>query len=136
MPRKSAWNYYGVKIIKQILVEGEPDPAKLDDEYEEATLQSFEESVMLVHAQSFDHAYRLAEKISTRYDQPYENPYGQTVTWKFVEAVDCFELFDQPCHGVEAYSCFHETRIGVTPEEFLDKWFQLFADGNGFDKSK
>ena len=52
MERKSSWDYYGIKIIKQIVVEGAPDPILLDEFYDDDGKHMFEESVMLVHAQS------------------------------------------------------------------------------------
>lgn len=47
-PKK--WNYYGVKIIKQIIVEGEPIPDLIDENFVKSTDQMFEESVILIHA--------------------------------------------------------------------------------------
>lgn len=54
--KNSAWYWYGVKIIKQLIVEGEPDEMLLDEFYEDDDKQQFEESLMLVRAQSFEHA--------------------------------------------------------------------------------
>ena len=70
MKKRSSWNYYGVKIIKQILVEGEPNPDLIDEYYEEDGGQTFEESIVLVRAQSFEHAYKVAIKKSTEFDEP------------------------------------------------------------------
>jgi len=58
MKGKSNWKYYGVRIIKQIIVEGEPDPTLIDDKFDDdIDEQHFEESIMLVRAQSFEQAY-------------------------------------------------------------------------------
>jgi len=127
--KKSSWDYYGVKIIKQILIEGEPDPNLIDETYEDDDEQTFEESVMLVRAQSFDHAYKIAEKKTQQYEEPHTNPYGQQVTWKFIAAVDCFSILEEPVSGTEVYSCFHITDKNVTAKDFLDKWFNYTEDG-------
>lgn len=134
MKKKSRWNYYGVKIIKQILVEGQPNPELVDEYYEEDGKQSFEESVMLVRAQSFEHAYKIAEKKTTEFEEPYQNPYGQQVTWKFIKAVDCYLILEELVSGTEVYSCFHNTDSGVSADEFINKWFN--CDDDGFDKEK
>lgn len=47
-PKK--WNYYGVKIIKQIIIEGESIPDLIDRNFVKSTDQMFEESVILIHA--------------------------------------------------------------------------------------
>lgn len=123
MKKRSSWNYYGVKIIKQILVEGEPNPDLIDEYYEEDCGQTFEESIVLVRAQSFEHAYKIAIKKSTEFDEPYQNPYGQQVTWKFIDAVDCYLILEELESGVEVYSCFHNTASDVSADEFINKWF-------------
>ena len=70
MQHRSSWNYFGVRIIKQIIVEGDPDPPRLDEYYEDDGKQMFEENLMLVHAQSADHAYKIAEKRLLRANTP------------------------------------------------------------------
>ena len=39
---------------------------------------------MLVHAQSVDHAYKIARKKIKEVEIPYQNKYGQQVTWKLL----------------------------------------------------
>jgi len=121
MKYKSNWDYYGVKIIKQIVVEGEPDPALLDEFYEDDDKQMFEEAVMLIHAQSFDHAYKVAKKKVEEAEKPYPNKYGQQVTWKLVDIVDCFLILNKLASGTEVYSCFHTTQDNA--KDFMNKWF-------------
>jgi len=107
MKGKSSWDYYAVRIIKQIIVEGKPDPKRIDEYYDDDDRQSFEESIVLVHAQSSEHAYKIAEKKATQDENPYPNMYGQQVLWKFIKAVDCFLILDELKSGAEIYSCFH-----------------------------
>lgn len=73
-PKK--WNYYGVKIIKQIIVKGDPISDLIDENFVKSTDQMFEESVILIHAQSFEHAYKIAERKSVEFNEPYKNQYG------------------------------------------------------------
>ena len=120
---KSKWDYYGVKIIKQIIVEGEPDLNLIDEYYNDAGTQTFEESVMLVHAQSYSHAYKIAQRKATKSDVSYPNAYGQQVAWKFINTVDCFLILDKLVSGAEVYSCLHTADINETAVEFIGKWF-------------
>ena len=128
MKGRSSWDFYGVRIIKQILIEGEPDPNLIDELYYDDDEQHFEESILLIRAQSFDHAYKIAEKKATEYEEPYPNIYGQRVLWKFIEAVDCFVILDELKTGAEVYSCFHTTNKNETASEFIEKWFSR-SDG-------
>ena len=123
MKSKSSWNFYGVKIIKQIIVEGEPDPNLIDEFYEDDDEQLFEESLLLVRAQSSDHAYKIAKKKTIEHEEPYLGKYGQQVLWKFIEAVDCFEMLDELKSGAEVYSCLHTTDKNETASGFIEKWF-------------
>ncbi len=129
MKKSSKWNWYGVKIIKQLIVTGEPDMKLIDESYIDDGKQDFEESLMLVKAQSFDHAYRIAEKKTLSDAHKYLNIYGQQVEWKFIEAVDCFEIMDELKSGAEVYSCFHSTDNNKSALEFLDEWFNDTENG-------
>jgi len=126
MKGKSNWGFYGVKIIKQILVSGEPDPIYIDEYYNDD--QYFEESIMIIRAQSFEHACKIAKKKATEDEEPYENIYGQKVVWKFIGTVDCFEIWDEIKSGAEVYSCFHSANKNETASEFINKRFTP-ADG-------
>jgi hypothetical protein len=123
MGGKSNWDFYGVRIIKQIIVEGEPNPTLIDEFYEDDNEQHFEESIMLIRAQSYEHAYKIAENKAIKDETPYPNKYGQKVVWKFIKAVDCFVILDELKSGTEVYSCFHTTSKSETASEFIKKWF-------------
>lgn len=128
MTKQSKWDWYGVKIIKQIVIKGEPNE-KLIDEFYDDSKQHFEETIMLVRAQSFDHAYKIAESKATKDNGFYLNIYRQQVAWKFIAAVDCFLILDELKTGAELYSCFHFTAKDTTTKEFLDKWFNSTENG-------
>ena len=121
MKKKSNWDYYGVKIIKQIMVEGEPDPTLINEFYADDGKQLFEESIIIMRAQSSEHACNLAEKKAIALGKPYPNAYGQQVIWKFIKTVDCSLIFGKLASGAEVYSCFHSTND--TADEFINKWF-------------
>ena len=128
MKKESSWNYYGVKLIKHIVVSGEPDKDLIDEFYDESGEQEFEESVLLIHAQSFDHAYKLAEKRAAEDNIVYKNVYGQQVEWRFIEAVDCFLICDELKSGAEVYSCIYTADPGISADEFLQRQFGDPAD--------
>jgi hypothetical protein len=134
LKKKSSWYFYGVKVIRQVLVEGQPDiglvkkvakdiDLAIDELLEDNDKQSFEESVMLVRAQSCQHACKIAEKKAKEFVKPGINPYGQSVTWKFVKIVDCYWIVDDLVTGAEIYSCFHDVDKNITADEFINKWF-------------
>jgi len=79
--------------------------------------------VILVRAQSANHAYKIAEGRVIHDEGLYTNIYGQQIRWKFVEAVDCFLIRDEIKTGVEVYSCFYIAEKGTTGKAFLDKNF-------------
>ncbi|MEG0615687.1 MAG: DUF4288 domain-containing protein [Oscillospiraceae bacterium] len=120
MARQSNWYWYGVKIINKILVSGEPQ--NVDENYSNET-SFFEESISLFKAQSFEQAYKLAEANALKNETSYINTYSQTVEWKFVAAIDCFLLDDQPVSKAEVYSSIHLMPKGMTSEAFIAKQF-------------
>ena len=120
MIRKSAWNWFGVKIVKQIIVQGEPDKNLIDEFYTNDNIKHFEETLVLVRAQSFDHAYKIAETNAKLDDETYPNIYGQIVSWKFIDAVDCFLIGNEIKSGIEVYSCIHSTVNNAN--EFMEKY--------------
>lgn len=116
--KRSAWQYYGVKIIYQAVVLGDPLPGRIDEEYSN-THTFFEESVILVHAQSFDHAYNMAEERAKGHEQTYRNSYGQTVEWKFIDAIDCFLIDDEIKNYGELYASITPVEKETTPKAYL-----------------
>ena len=123
MSKKTSWNLYGVKIVKQVVIEGAPIPSSIDEFYDDDDKQVFEESVMLVNAQSYEHAYKIAKKKSIESEVPSKNVYGQEVIWKFIKAVGCYQIPDNLVSGTEVYSCLQITDKNETADEFIDKRF-------------
>ncbi|MFD2334179.1 DUF4288 domain-containing protein [Cohnella sp. GCM10020058] len=101
---KSTWGWYAVKVLYEAVITGNPDPETIDENYAN-THKTFEECLLLVKAQSPDQAYTISEKKAKQNEMDYQNPYGETVDWKFVRALDCFILFDENLQsGTELYS--------------------------------
>jgi hypothetical protein len=123
MKRKSKWEWYAVKILFESIISGEPTPEKIDKNYSK-TLKTFEESIIIVKAQSFDHAYKIVEKKAKDNEHDYINPYDEKVEWRFVDFLDCFSLFDENINsGTEVYSRFIQVPIEMKTEEVMNKFF-------------
>jgi len=124
---KSAWQYYGVKLIYQAIIIGDPIPERID-EYYSNTHTFFEESVMLVHAQSFDHAYSIAERRARDNEGTHINPYGQTVEWKLMDAINCYWIDDKITNGIELFSSITPTKKEIKPSEYLMHKYEYNLD--------
>lgn len=55
-------NMYAVKLLFESVHSGEPDPTKIDEHYEESHNTLFEESIILVKANSLEEAHELGKK--------------------------------------------------------------------------
>lgn len=86
-----------------MIVRGDPIPERVNENYSD-THTYFVESIILVHAQSFDHAHKIAERKAHENEETHTNPYGQTVEVKLIEAIDCFIIGDKITNGIELYS--------------------------------
>jgi len=124
MRHKSNWGYYGVRLFKKLIVFGEPNPDLIDEFYEDETQKQYlEELVLLVRAKSFDHAYKVAEKMTMKYEEPYETIYGQRAMWRIVDSVDCFDIGDELESGTEVYSTYHAIDINESCNSYIDKYY-------------
>jgi hypothetical protein len=114
--------WYAVKLIYEFIITGEPNPEKIDEEYH--TDKMYEESIMLVKAQSFNHAYSIAEMKAKESEYDYISPYDEKVYYKFAEAIDCFHLFDEELEtGTELYSRFLNVSKDISRDEFIDQFY-------------
>lgn len=117
--KESNWNWYSVKIIKKLNIKVKPKKEFLDEYYDDK-VQNFEESIVIVKAQSFEHAYKTAEKKVLNDSMSYYNIYGQEVSWDFIEAVDCFLIDNEIRTGTEIYSCFYKTSKSISDDDFIE----------------
>ncbi|WP_419884139.1 DUF4288 domain-containing protein [Peribacillus sp. B-H-3] len=100
------------------------------------THKTYEESIMLVKAQSFEHAYSIAEKKAKDEEHDYLNPYEETVEWKYVDALDCFHLFDETLKtGTELYSRFFRVPKDVPREKVITLYYPETVEEDEVDKN-
>ncbi|OON65630.1 DUF4288 domain-containing protein [Hymenobacter sp. CRA2] len=111
--------WFGVRIINQYTISGEPNPSAIDAFYE-ADYAAYEESIIIVHAVSFDEAYAIAEQIGRQNESTYLNRYHQTVKKSYFDSIDCFWLPDSTIEsGTEVYSNIISTNRSITTEAFI-----------------
>ena len=56
-----------------------------------------DEGIFLIRAKDAFDAYNKAKRLGRKvYPQPYKNPYGQKVVWRFLGVMDLWELWDSP----------------------------------------
>lgn len=121
--RKSSWKWFAVKLLFESFITGEPSPDTIDENYS-TDFKNLEESIILVKAQSFDQAYRLAEKKAKDAEIVYQNPYEETVKCQLIKALDAFELFDDELiSGTELYSRFIRLPKGAENDEVISKFY-------------
>lgn len=112
-------DWYSVKLIYKYTVTGEPDPILVDKFFSGRT-KFYEESVVLVVADSFEEAYKVAESNASM--DEYMNKYGQTVTMELYDAVDCFRFYEQPQALTEVYSTIFSDDADI--ESLVDKRYE------------
>lgn len=109
--------WYSVKLIYQFIVTGEPDD--VDSFYSEEQ-DIFEESIILVKADSFDEAYIKAEKYGKENEEIYTNRYHQTVSYQFVDSLDCYCLGADIEDETQVYSSIRAVGKGTGAERYID----------------
>lgn len=101
---------YGVRLLMQFVIENE-------------SRKFYEESVRLVHAESFDDALKKAEKIAENENLEYTNIQGKKVTFKIYGSVEAFVIYDKISFedGAEVFSTVFE--INDTEDDPIKKCF-------------
>jgi hypothetical protein len=133
--RKSSWEWYAVKLLYECFIIGPPNPETIDENYSD-THKTYEESIILVKAQSFDQAYSIAEKKAKEGEFDYRNPYGEAVEWKYVDALDCFILIDEKLQsGTELYSRFLRVPKNITNEKVIAHHYLETVEENVVDQN-
>jgi hypothetical protein len=131
----SSWEWYAVKLLYECIITGTPNPETIDENYTN-THKTYEESIMLVKAQSFDHAYSIAEKKAKGEEIDYVNQYDELVEWKFVEVLDCFILIDEKLQsGTELYSRFLRVPKDVSREKIISHYYPETVEENVVDQN-
>ncbi|MEH6996464.1 DUF4288 domain-containing protein [Neobacillus drentensis] len=107
----------------------------MDENYTNAH-KTYEESIMLVKAQSYEQANSIAEKKAKNEEIDYLNPYEELVEWKFVEALDCFILIDEKLQsGTELYSRFLRVPQDVPREKVISHYFPETIEEDEVDQN-
>lgn len=88
----------------------------------------FEESIIMLEADSFDDAYVKAEKYAkdNEIDISYENMYGKHVESKVVSFTDCFSIYDDE-DVIEVYSSMIKCGNDL-PEDSVIAFFEETCD--------
>ena len=117
--------WYSVKLIYVNRVNGKPIENLVDEHFKQDYI-AYEERIVLVRAKSFGKAYKKAIKMAKSEEEDYENIYGQRVQFRYLDAVDCFELFDEKVRDkTEVYSCFMKLASRSVRRILLKKLFRL-----------
>lgn len=131
--KSSKWQWYSVKLLFECIISAEAESDTIDENYTNDH-KTYEESIVLVKAQSFKHAYKIAEKKAKEVEIDYTNPYGELVTWKFVDSIDCFSLIDENFNtGVELYSRFLRVPKNINTKEVIQHYYPETIEGEPID---
>ncbi|MCC2391087.1 DUF4288 domain-containing protein [Bacillus pacificus] len=116
---------YAVKLLFESVHSGEPDPPKIDEDYEKKDCDTlFEESIILVKAHSLEEAHALGEQIAIHSEHTYDNMYGEQITWTFRKVLHVFELDNTPFEtGKELYARFLQVKKNETVDTVLQKYY-------------
>ncbi len=116
-------NWYSVKLLYKMTVTGKPEPALMDEYFSNST-EFFEESIVLAKADSFENAFQIAEDNARKNTEVYINKYGQAVTKKLYDTINCFELCDSPQMLTEVYSTIFCKNEGSDENSAIDKRYE------------
>ncbi|CUB10079.1 hypothetical protein BN2127_JRS1_01864 [Bacillus cereus] len=111
---------YAVKLLFESVHSGEPDPTKVDEHYEENHDTLFEESIILIKANSLEEAHALSEEIAIQSEHTYVNMYDEQVTWTLRKLLHMFELDNAPFEtGKELYARFLHIKKNETVDTIV-----------------
>lgn len=120
--RKSSWEWYAVKLLFESTLSGVPNQEKIDEHYDSG-FKLYEERIVVVKAQSSEHAYKKADEMSKVSEMEYYNPYGQLVKCKFVDSLNCQRLFDDEIKsGTEIYSRLLKVPVEMETEKVIETY--------------
>lgn len=121
--RRLNTQWFGVKLLFESLHSGDADPHKIDEGCF-SDLKLYEETIVLIQAESLEQANSIALSNAVDMEHSYPNQYGEQVEWRFVQLIDAFELFEQSLkNGTEVYSRFILAKHSDTTEEIISRYF-------------
>lgn len=116
--------WYAVKLLYRNSIHGTPGKDRVDAHFRDVK-EFFEESIVLVQANSFEAAYEAAESQARHKREVYVNQYGQTVTCKFHRSVDCYWIQETVGNRAEVYSSFFTLAEGAGADEQLNRRYSI-----------
>lgn len=120
--KKSSWEWYAVKLLFVSTISGEPNKDKIDVHYDNK-FKMYEEQIVVVKAQSHEHAYKKADKVAKQSEMEYYNPYDQLVQCKLVDSLNCQRLFDDEIKsGTEIYSRLLKVPTEMETEKVIETY--------------
>lgn len=134
------WEWYAVKVLYECIISGESSQEPIDIA-SSRDHKTYEETLFLIEASSEEQAYALGEKEAIKQEVDYLNEYGEKVEQKFVETIDCFNLFDRQLQtGTELYSRFFYVPDTISTEDVISHYYpetvvEVLVDKN-FNKNK
>lgn len=129
--KKSKWEWYAVKMLFENIIFGEPNPDKLDANYNSES-KIYMERIVLVRAQSKEHAFRIADSNAGKYEREYNNRYDQLIICKFIALIDCFHVEQgQIRTGTDVYSRFISAPLQEKTENIIKTLFPEFSTCRG-----
>ncbi|MDQ7095864.1 DUF4288 domain-containing protein [Desulfosporosinus sp. PR] len=109
-------------MLFESTISGEPNKDKIDEHYD-SQHKLYEEQIVVIRAQTSEHAYRQADKMAKENEMEYHNPYGQLVKCKFVDSLNCQRLYDGEIKsGTEIYSRLFKVPVEVETEKVIEKY--------------
>jgi hypothetical protein len=120
--RAQAKFWFAVKSLYRSEIAGEPRVVDEDYDPDGALI---EERVVLVRARSGAAALSKGEAEADKYSASlaHVNPYGQKVTWRRVDVIEAYELFDAPANMNEVWSSMSVVPSVTTDTELEDRRF-------------
>ncbi|MGI2326863.1 DUF4288 domain-containing protein [Planococcus sp. YIM B11945] len=113
------WEWYAVKVLYACIISEERSQETMDIA-SPRDHKTFEETLFLIEAPSEEQAYAFCKKEVIKQEVDYLNVYGQKVEWKFIETIDCFNLFNRQLQtGTELYSRFLYVPDTISTEEVI-----------------
>lgn len=117
--------WYSVRLIYQFVISGDADDV---DEFYSDENDIFEESIILVCASSFEDAYEKAEKCGKENERIFTNKYHQTVSYRFIDTLDCYLLGDGIDAPAQVYSSIQAVNKNTGADGFIDEKLKTELD--------
>ena len=124
-------NWYAVKVLYCVRIDGEPMETKLDAHYHGD--EFYEEKLMLVQAEDAQKAADWAAERCRRDDNTYVNRYGQLVYYRFYDWLQVDEIRQATLHnGTVASTATYRMPKGTNAEQLIAEKYEPCDNGELF----